>query len=261
MRKIKLIAVALAGLAIAVTLTACAGLKGLDVVGQQSITSFDEVLKTIPDKVTADELNVGWALSAPDDSARFIWSEDYSKAPLHDVMLEFDAQPFLDAGLNPDQLPDNYAFYEGDTEVYYMPNNYDTYEGDTMGGMGSKMLMVGTKLGNDKLTYKDGPTALFAYEQIVNKYRDSINYHTSLDHYGVKLGDGNMFEWAKDMKTNGYDNSNQDKDIVFVLNPEPLAAAGVAPEKVEGWAYAQVQVEENGKTEQVWKLLKPFDLK
>jgi hypothetical protein len=63
------------------------------------------------------------------------------------------------------------------------------------------------------------------------------------------------------MKTNSYDNSVQDKDIVFVLNPEPLIAAGVDPEKVEGWTYAQVPIEENGKTTQVWKLLKPFDLK
>jgi hypothetical protein len=70
-----------------------------------------------------------------------------------------------------------------------------------------------------------------------------------------------MFEWAKDMVANGYDNSVQDKDIVFVLNPEPLIAAGVDPEKVEGWACAQVPIEENGKTIQVWKLLKSFDLK
>jgi hypothetical protein len=220
--------------------TAC---SSLDVVGKSSITSFEVILKTIPDKVKSDDLNAGWALTAPDDSIRFIWSADYSKSPSHDVMLEFDAQPFLDAGLDPDKLPDNDGFYEG----------------DSMGGMGSKMLMVGKKFGgNDKVGGTS--TALSAYELIVNKYRDSINYHTTLDHYGVKLGDGNMFEWAKDMKINGYDNSNQDKDIVFVLNPEPLIAAGVDPEKVEGWVYAQVPIEENGKTTQVWKLLKPFDL-
>ncbi|MDR2753532.1 MAG: hypothetical protein LBB50_04400 [Oscillospiraceae bacterium] len=240
----KLIAVAAAGLAVAVMFSACGGLKGLDVVGQQSITSFDEVLKTIPGKVKADALNAGWALSAPDDSARFIWSADYSKSPLHDVMLEFDAQPFLDAGLDPEKLPDNYVFYEG----------------DAMGGMGTKMLMVGKKLGSNGKA-SNTASALSAYELIVDKYRDSINYHTSLDHYGVKLGDGNMFEWAKDMKQSGYDNTNQEKDIVFVLNPEPLIAAGVDPEKIEGWAYAQVQVDENGKTEQVWKLLKLFNLK
>ena len=241
-KKLILIAAVAASLVVAVSLTAC---NSLDVVGKQSITSFDAVLKTIPDKVQADELNVGWALTSPDDSVRFIWSEDYSVAPLHDVMLEFGAQPFIDAGLDSEKLPNNYVFYEG----------------DAMGSMGSKMLMVGINLGSDKLTYSGDPTPLTAYEQIVNKYRDSINYHTTLDHYGVKLGDGNMFEWAKDMKTNGYDKSVQDKDIVFVLNPEPLIAAGVDPEKVEGWVYAQVPIEEGGKTTQVWKFLKPFDLK
>ena len=235
--KIKLFAVIGAILTLTVMFAGC---SSLDVVGKQSITSFDEVLKTIPNKVQADEVNAGWTLFAPDDSVRLIWSEDYSKSPQYDVMLECDAQPFLDAGLDPENLPDNYAFYES----------------DTMG----KMLMVGTKLGgNEKVS--GTATALSAYELVVSKYRDSINYHTSLDHYGVKLGDGNMFEWAKDMKVNWYDNSNQDKDIVFVLNPEPLIAAGVDIEHVDGWAYAQVQVEENGKMEQVWKLLKPFDLK
>jgi hypothetical protein len=244
-KRIKVVAAIVAGLIVMGIFSACSGgLKDLDVVGQQSVTSFDEILKTIPDRVKADDLNVGWALSAPDDSARFIWSEDYGKAPLHDVMLEFDAQPFLDAGLDTDKLPENYVFYEG----------------DAMGNMGSKMLMIGLKLGdNDKVSGTS--TALSAYELIVNNYRDSINYHTTLDHYGVKLGDGNMFEWAKDLKTNDYDDSVQDKDIVFVLNPEPLIEAGVDPEKIEGWAYAQVPIEENGKTTQVWKLLKPFDLK
>ncbi|MDR1262372.1 MAG: hypothetical protein LBK46_02655 [Oscillospiraceae bacterium] len=246
MKKINLAAAVAVLFTLLLTLTACTnGLKGLDVVGQQSITSFDTILKTMPDNVKADELNVGWALSAPDDSVRFIWSEDYSRAPLHDVMLELDAQPFLDAGLDTEKLPDNYVFYESVAMD---------------GAMGAPMLMVGAKLGGDKLTYSGAPTALAAYEQIVSKYRDSINYHTSLDHYGVKLGDGNMFEWAKDMKTNGYDNTDQDKDIVFVLNPEPLIAAGVVPDQVEGWAYAQVSVDENGKPELVWKFLKPFDL-
>ncbi len=234
-----------AGVTIAVSLTACSGANPLDVVGRQSVTSFGEVMDTIPDSVKADEANVGWALTAPDDSVRFIWSEDTSKAPQHDVMLELSAQPFLDAGLDPEKLPDNYSFYEG----------------DTLNGTTEKLLMVGKKLGSDKPAYKGEVTSLAAYEQIVNHYRDAINYHASLDHYGVMLGDGNMFEWAKDMKTNGNDNSVQDKDIVFVLNPEPLIAAGVAPEEVEGWAYAQVSVEMDGKMQEVWKLLKPFDLK
>jgi hypothetical protein len=221
----------------------------LDVVGKESASSFDTVLQAVPNNVAADTDNAGWSLTAPDKSARFIWSEDYSKSPLHDVMLEMDAQPFLDAGLDPDKLPENYVFYEG----------------GMMGGGASlsadKLLMVGTKLGNDSLSYDGPPTALSSYQQIVDKYRGSINYHTALDHYGVKLGDGNMFEWAKDLSVNSATNERQDKDIVFVLNPEPLIAAGVDPGKVKGWVYAQVPVEENGKATEVWKFLKPFDLK
>ncbi|MEY8353598.1 hypothetical protein AALB39_09615 [Lachnospiraceae bacterium 54-53] len=237
-KNVKIIAAAAAAVAVvagivAVVMNSSDG--SLDVVGKESVASFDRVLKAIPDGVTADEENGGWSLAAPDGGVRFIWSEDYSSSPLHDVMLELDAKPFLDAGLDPASLPENYAFYDD-------------------------MLMVGSKLGTDKLTYQGEPTALAAYEQIVGNYRDSINYHTALDHYGVKLGDGNMFEWAKNMETNTVSNENQDKDIVFVLNPEPLLAAGVDPEKVEGWAYAQVEVEENGKAVNVYKFLKPFDL-
>jgi hypothetical protein len=70
----------------------------------------------------------------------------------------------------------------------------------------------------------------------------------------VNLGGGNLFEWAKDMGTN-------DKDIVFVLNPEPFIAAGVDPGKIRGWDFAKVTVDDaNGKPVQVDKILKPFDL-
>ncbi|WP_312941424.1 hypothetical protein [Oscillibacter sp.] len=45
------------------------------------------------------------------------------------------------------------------------------------------------------------------------------------------------------------------------LSAQPFLDAGLAPEKVEGWAYAQVVVELNGKMQEAWKFLKPFDLK
>jgi len=208
----------------------------LDVVGKQSVSSFEEVLGAAPDKVTADEMNAGWSLEAPDGSVRFIWSEDYSKSPLHDVMLELDAQPFIAAGLDTGKLPDYFAAYDG-------------------------KLMVGTKLGSDKLSYSGDPTPLAAFENIEKKYRSFLGYHTALDHFNVSLGNGNMFEWAKNMSKNSATGEDQDKDIVFVLNPEPLVAAGVDPDKVEGWVYAQVTVDIDGKPTQVYKFLKPFNLK
>ena len=84
--------------------------------------------------------------------------------------------------------------------------------------------------------------------------RSRIGYHEKLDHYGIKLGNGNMFEWAKDIARN-------DKDIVWVLNPEPLIAAGVDPAKLATWVFAKVETkDEKGNTDFVDKFLKPFNL-
>lgn len=203
--------------------------KQLDVVGNTSIKSFEAVLNTIPDNITTDETNGGWSLSAPDGSARFIWSKDFSKSPMYDVMLEFEAQPFIDAGLDVSKLPEGLVF-------------------------GGK-IMVGTKLGTEALTYDGEATPLASYKKIVELKRESISYHTALDHYGVILSGGNMFEWAKDMSTN-------DKDIVFVLNPQVFIDAGVEPAKLEGWVFAKVPVmDENNKPIEVDKFLKQFNLK
>ena len=174
-------------------------------------------------------MNGGWSLNAPDGSARFIWSKDFSVSPIHDVMLEFSAKPFIDAGLDVTKLPKGMLFDD--------------------------KIMVGTKLGKEKLSYSAEATPLSSYEQIVKLKRPSIKYHTALDHYGVDLANGNMFEWAKDMSKN-------DKDIVYVLNPQVFIDAGVDPKKVTGWVFAKVPVvDKDGKSVEVDKFLKPFNLK
>lgn len=206
-----------------------ASCRQLDVIGNKSITSFKEVLDAIPDKISANEVNGGWTLIAPDNSARFFWSNDFSKSKIYDVMIEFDVKPFIDAGLEIDKLPEGMVF-------------------------GDK-LVVGTDLSSENLTYDGEVTPLASYEKIVELKRESIGYHTALDHFGVDLSGGNMFEWAKDLGTN-------DKDIVFVLNPKVFIDAGVDPEKVEGWIFAKVEtMDANGKKVEVDKLLKPFNLK
>ena len=219
------IIIAALSLLIVGSLTAC---QQLDVIGKVAKTSFRSVLNAIPNQVKSDEMNGGWSLNAPDDSAKFIWSKDYSKSPIHDVMLEFDSAPFIAAGLDVNKLP--------------------------AGIVVEDKIMLGTKLGNNELKYSGEVTPLTSFNQIVDLYRASIGYHEVLDHYGVDLGSGNKFEWAKDMSKN-------DKDIVFVVNPEIFIAAGVNPDKVEGWKYASVQMKDNtGKTIEVMKFLKPFNL-
>lgn len=215
-----------------ITLTSC---KKLDVVGNYSIKSFDKLLTTIDDGITSDEIINGWSLEAPDGSVRFTWSKDFSQSSQYDLILELNAEPFINAGLDVTKLPD--------TIVY-----------------SKDKILLGTKLGSYELKYNGSPTPLTSYNHIVDNYRKSIGYHADLDHFNIDLGNGNMFEWAKDMATNTVDNSSQDKDIVFVLNPEPFITAGVDADSVEGWTFTKVTVHMNGKATQVDKFLKPFNL-
>ena len=207
------------------TLAAC---QATDVVAKVASTSFEAVLKKIPDKIQADDATNSWALTSP-TGERFTWSKDFAGAGTPDAMLEFDAKPFIDAGLDVTKLPE--GMIVGDKIVYK------------------------AELGDEKFNYTGDPKPLDSFKEIVRTNRDVIGYHEKLDHYGIALGNGNMFEWAKDMNTN-------DKDIVFVLNPQPFIDAGVKPDSIEGWLFAKVEMKDkNGKPEQVDKLLKPFDLK
>jgi hypothetical protein len=199
----------------------------LDVIGEQSEKSFEAVVNAMQAEVSADDNFGGWSLKSPDGEARFVWTKDFSKTTT-DAMLEIDAQPFIDAGLDITKLPQ------------------EMVSGDK--------IIIGTDLGDEKVTYVGDASPLDSYKKLVKNYRDSVTYHTALDHYGVALGNGNMFEWAKDMKTN-------DKDIVFVLNPQPFLDAGVDPTKLESWVFAKVEtMDEKGNKVEVDKFLKPFDV-
>jgi len=225
-------------------ITAC---SKLDVVGNDSVRAFNDLLQSTPKLVSEDEENNDWSISAPDDSVRFSWSKNFAESSVFDVMLEFAAAPFIEAGLDPAKLPDHFAL---------IPRRKDDWQIFSSHFIFSRgMLAVGTKLGTEQLQYNGEATPLASYQQIVKLKRSSIGYHMQMDHYGINLGNGNMFEWAKNLTTN-------DKDIVFVLDPAPFIAAGTDPAKIEGWTFAKVTVDDaNGKPIQVDKILKPINLK
>lgn len=221
----KRIALAVAVVMLMVGLTACGK---LDVIGDHSVKSFEAILSAMDDQVSTEEEFGGWSLTAPDGTASFEWSKDFRETTGYDVRLVADAQPFLDAGLDPAKLP----------EGMFVNNR----------------IIVGVTLGEDEFTDVGAATPIDSYQKIVDHARDTISYHAALDHFGIKMDNGNMFEWAKDMKTN-------DKDIVFVLNPQPFIDAGVDPEKVADWVFAKVEtMDESGKNIEVDKFLKPFDV-
>lgn len=225
--KIKKIVLSLIALSAALLTAAC---SQTDVVGKIAVTSFDALLTKLGDKVSFNAENNHWVLVSP-TGEHFEWSKDFSSNQ-PDASVVFDAAPFINAGLDLTKLPKAQYQYDEAAGRITMP-----YE-----------------LSRDAFIYSKEASALTSFEQIVKTNRKKIGYHAEFDHYGIALGGGNMFEWAKDMSKN-------DKDIVFVLEPKPLIEAGVDPSKVEGWAFAKVKVEdERGKMIEVDKLLKPFQL-
>lgn len=208
-----------------------------DVVGQVAATSFDAVVSQLGDKAGKSEMDPAWQITSPAGDL-FLIAQDFSRpnkdGESPDLQLDFDAKPFFDAGLDVTKLPMSEAV------------GYKLEEG---------RFTLNFEWGDAPLKAATGGTDITAtFRQILASYRDKIGYHEKLDHYGFALGDGNMVEWAKDLTTN-------DKDLVFVLNPEPLIKAGLDPNKVEGWVFAKVEVKDaNGKAELVDKLLKPFNL-
>ncbi len=207
-------------------LTACNSF--LDVIGDRSIASFEQVLDIAKEHTGENMTYGGWSLTSPDEEASFVWSWDFTRSQPYDVLLVVNAQPFLDAGLDVSKLPA--GMLEGDK------------------------IIVGTELSNYSTADEVDLTPIASYELIVRKHREVIKYHSAMDHFGVDLRNGNMFEWAKDMSKN-------DKDIVFVLDPQPFLAAGVDPERVKGWVFAKVEtMDEKMKMVEVEKFLKPFEL-
>ncbi|HML45534.1 MAG TPA: hypothetical protein PKE04_02140 [Clostridia bacterium] len=224
-RWMKKILLAGAVLGLSLSVTACAQLQNsLDVIGKSSIPTLEAVVNAAPQ--SAEPENGYWTIQAPDASARVFISRDWSQTG-DDLVLEWDAAPFLQAGLDPAQLPEAYG-----------------YDGTAF--------RIGVPLGDDGNPGETG-TLAEAYGRIVTQAPGLIGYHAQLNHFGVEIGQGNLLEWARDLRAN-------DKDMVFVLNPEPLIEAGVDPEAVEGWVYATVKVHVAGKSAEVYKFLKPFDL-
>lgn len=206
--------------------------QALDVVGKASITSFDALLKAIPDKVSSDSLKDGWVINAPDDQAKIILSKDFSRTQ-PDIWMEFDAVPFINAGLDITKLP---------SSIY-------TYD------LSNKHIILTAEYGQDKFEYKGDATAIETFKEIVRTHRKIIGYHENLEHFGIPLGNGNMLEYAKDINKN-------DLDLVFALSPEPLMEAGVNPSKLKGWILGKVEVmSKDGEKVLVDKFLKPFNLK
>lgn len=202
-----------------------------DIIEIKSIRSFNTVIKTVSNNVKQDNENGLYILTSPDQEAQLIWSNNYVENDIYNIMINLDLKPFVDAGLDITKI-----------------NGVD---GITV--IDNSILISGTV--ENKNEYKNGLNAIDSFEQILKNKRENLNYHSSLDHFGITVGNGNAFEWAQNINKN-------DKDIVFAINPEPFLNAGVNPDNINGWVYTKVKtMDNNGKNIEITRFLKVFDVK
>jgi len=228
--------------AIAIILVAsgCATTGGL---GRTARASFNSVLDASKAEVAFSKEDESWVLASPvGDEALFSTNFARNASGMSgmadmdkpDVEFTFSASPFIAAGLDVEKLP------VVDGIKYEIENG---------------RFMLHFELGNDRFAPDAAKSFEATFAEIVRTQSSRIGYYKDLDHYGIQLGNGNMFEWAKDIAKN-------DKDIIWVLNPEPFIAAGVDPGKIQGWIFAKVRTTDaTGETIFVDKLLKPFNIK
>jgi hypothetical protein len=215
---------------------ALSGCGSTDVVAKVANTSFGMVIEASKERVSDTVKEGYWTLaSAAGDQVSF--STDFARSG-PDVEFSFDATPFVAAGLDAAKL-------KGPEGVSYRLD---------AGRLVMDFELGSDKVGEDRFAEAARKSLASTIAEVVRSQRQRVGYHEKLDHYGIKVGGGNMFEWAKDMAKN-------DKDIVWALNPAPFIAAGLDPTKVAGWVFAKVESKDaSGKKVVEDKLLRPFDL-
>jgi hypothetical protein len=201
-----------------------------DVVAEAAKRSFAELAKLLPSTPRFDNVRDAWVVESPKGDLFFL-ADSASRNP--DAILSIDVAPFVAAGLDPSRLRGS---------------------GPVLFAVESGRLEIRGEIGDEAPRGSRSSDMVARFASFADSFPGAIGYHAQLDHYGVAVGGGFMFEWAGDLAAN-------DKDLVFVLDPGALIAAGVDPKRVEGWIHAEVEVMDSaGRKSLVYKFLRPFDL-
>jgi hypothetical protein len=202
-----------------------------DVVAVHAVQSFDALLHAPGVLVARSDAAGAWVLTSP--GVETLTFGGGNAAGSNELVVTLDARPFLAAGLNPSLLPAG-SHIEGNGASARIVMRYDKGTGSFSDGADSQPVQ--------------------ALQDLVRNHRTMLGYHAALGHFGLALGGGNMVEWAQDQHAN-------DKDLVFVLNPQPFADAGVDVANVQGWVLADMPVTDaQGRKSTERKLLKFYNL-
>lgn len=202
----------------------------LDVVQSGANKAFGILVKENSDLILKDNKSKTYSILFKDNLASLNFSNGVSSNGF-DVYIKLASKPFIDAGLDVLKLSSDFVVTDDS-------------------------IITGIKL-EKSIT----ANSLQEYFEILSRQnRDLMGYHSEMDHFNINLLNGNVFEFAKDLKVNTINNEKQGMDLVLALNPEEFEKSGADLNKIEGFELKEVMSGgHNGKMEE--KLIKSFDLK
>lgn len=191
-----------------------------DSIKNQAVSSFNDLMISGLDKKKEEG---SWIITMPDGTSKLVLGAEEKKTT---VSLILDIRPFLEAGLDTQKLPSYIAYDLNKNELYI------------------------TSIYGDENENSDSVAIDNMYNNIITTYRERLGYHHTLDHFSLSLDNGNAFEYAKNINEN-------DKDIVIVLNPSIFEDASLDLQKLDGYNYADVTMNDGTVKK---KLLKVFNI-
>jgi hypothetical protein len=118
----------------------------------------------------------------------------------------------------------------------------------------STVLAVSVAGCSNRLTGSDlGDDAYNAFNSFIKTNPDKIGFHMEMSHWGLKLPEGEKFEWSKDTSANK-------ADYAMVMLADPLINAGLDVDKLdkEQWVFKPAGKEMNEEFPNL--LIKPYNV-
>jgi hypothetical protein len=206
--------------------------------GDNGLTAFNEIVKTYPENKGFHSALQHWGYKLP-TGEKFEWSKDMSanKADFAMVML---ADPLVKAGLDVSKLDKNEWLYEPAGK-------------DEMGVELPNRLIKPYNVSDKKQASSGSEDSM---RRLLKADTKIISYHKELQHYRLKLGDGNEVQWTEKLGLN-------DADMIFILKAEPLVKAGLDVKKLDGsgWIFKPASEDNMGMGKSPDQIVKIYDIK
>ncbi len=203
----------LLSLSLLLTLSGCDQTKTGSEESDNALAAFNAVVEKYPDNKGFHSEMLHWGLALPGED-KFEWTKDTSESDI-DFAMAMKAEPFVEAGLDPDKLPsDDYIYLEESTK---------------------KKMEAPARIAHpfnvsDEKEVAQGSED--AMRRLLKQNNDLVQYHEEMGRYRLYLGEGYEVQWTDDL-TSG------EPEITFILQADPLVQAGLDVEELDGsgWVY------------------------